>query len=299
MNSIIRCIASYIPGNWADGKVFGSVFEIKSNGYLTPVTATYSEETATIIIYALDNLGSPIDGAKITLKVPGTDNWGYTDKEGKCTFIVGEGRTFYARMDSEIGNDPINSGEVYEIVANSVNGQIYTYTLNAAEAMPELLFNSVLIPEDENDDYKLIVEFDVPEQILTGSIIMDDHENSSFYNTEEEGTINFFMADWINYLYFTDGQMFDTFNEYIGISEGEIEFSIPDDELWYAFFDKGDNLNNPQHIQGNVRLYEYEVNSSEDVVPFTTQLHTNYPNPFKPRLANSSIFSSASSYITL
>ncbi|MCK4653188.1 MAG: transglutaminase domain-containing protein, partial [Candidatus Cloacimonetes bacterium] len=95
---------------------FASVFEIKSNGYLTPVTATYSEETATIIIYALDNNGDPIDGAKITLKVPGWDNWGYTDNEGKYTFIVGEGRTYYARMDSEIGNDPINTSQVYEIV---------------------------------------------------------------------------------------------------------------------------------------------------------------------------------------
>jgi len=265
------------------GKVFGSVFEIKSNGYLTPVTATYSEETATIIIYALDNIGNPIDGAKISLKVPGNDNWGYTDNEGKCTFIVGEGRTYYARMDSEIGNDPMNSGEVYEIVTGSASGETYTYSLNAAGTMPEVQYNSVLVPEDEVDDYKLVFDFNIPEQLISGEVIMDDLETPEFCNNIDGGMINFFMTDWINYMYFTDGQTFDAFNEYIGISEGEIEFSIPDDELWYGMFDIGNNLNNPQYVIGNARLYEYEVNSSDgDVVHFTTQLNANYPNPFNP-----------------
>lgn len=265
------------------GKVFYSVFEIKSNGYLTPVTATYSEETATIIIYALDDNDEPIDGAKITLKVPGWDNWGYTDNEGKCTFIVGEGRTFYARMDSEIGNDPINTTEVYEVAANTINGQTYTYSMNAAGIIPEVLYNTIAVPEDDVDDYKLVVDFNVPEQVITGSIIMDDLDNTEFYNKIDDGIINFFMADWVNYLYFTNEQIFDTFNEYIGISGGEIEFDVPAEEMWYAVFDIGDNLNNPQYVQGTARLYEFEENSVyDDVISNNTKLLDNYPNPFNP-----------------
>ncbi|MCK5787422.1 MAG: T9SS type A sorting domain-containing protein, partial [Chlamydiia bacterium] len=265
------------------GKVFWSVFEIRSNGYLTPVTATYSEDTATIIIYALDDNDGPIDGAKITLKVPGWDNWGYTDNEGKCTFIVGEGRTFYARMDSEIGNDPINASEVYEVATNTINGQTYTYSMNAEGIMPDVLYNTISVPEDDIDDYKLVVDFNVPEQVITGSIIMDDLDNTEFYNKIDDGIINFFMADWVNYLYFTDGQIFDTFNEYIGISAGEIEFDVPAEEMWYAVFDISDNLNNPQYIQGSARLYEYDESLIDDNVVFnSTKLRENYPNPFNP-----------------
>jgi len=265
------------------GKVFWSVFEIKSNGFLTPVTATYSEETATIIIYALDNNGDPIDGAKITLKTPGWDNWGYTDNEGKYTFIVGDGRTFYARMDSEIGNDPINANEVYEVATNTVNGQTYTYSMNAAGIMPEIQYNSISIPEDDVDDYKLVVDFNVPEQVITGSIIMDDLDNTEFYNKIDEGIINFFMTDWMNYFYYTDEQLFNTFNEYIGIPEGEIEFSIPADEIWYAFFDNQNHLNNPQYIQGSALLYEYNESSvDDDVISNNNKLLGNYPNPFNP-----------------
>ncbi|MDP8203623.1 MAG: T9SS type A sorting domain-containing protein [Candidatus Tenebribacter mawsonii] len=264
------------------GKVFWSVFEIRSNGYLTPVTATYSEETATIVIYALDVDDNPIDGAKITLKTPGWDNWGYTDNEGKCTFIVGEGRTYYARMDSEIGNDPVDTSQLYEVATNSVNGQIYTYSTTAEGTMPEVLYNPVTIPEDDTDDYKLVVDFTVPEQVINGSIIMDDLDDTEFYNKVDDGLINFFMADWVNYLYFTDNQIFDTFNENLGISEGEIEFDIPANEAWYAVFDISDNLNNPQYVQGTARLYEYNVNSGDDVISNETKLFDNYPNPFNP-----------------
>ena len=267
--------------NW--GWSFSSVFEIKSNGYLTPVTATYSDSIATIIIYALDNNGDPIDGAKITLKDPGWDNWGYTDNEGKCVFIVGEGQTYYARMDSEIGNDPIVAYQVYEVAANTTNGQTYTYSMNAAGTIPEIQYNSVTIPEDDIDDYKLVVDFTVPEQVITGLIIMDDLDDTEFYNNIDDGIINFFMTDLINYNNYTNGQMFDTFNEYIGIPEGEIEFDIPADEMWYAFFNIDDNLNNPQYIHGSVRLYEYNENSINDnVVSNSTKLLDNYPNPFNP-----------------
>ena len=265
------------------GKVFGSVFEIKSNGYLTPVTATYSDSIATIIIYALDSSGDPIDGAKITLKVPGSDNWGYTDNEGKCTFIVGEGRTYYARMDSEIGNDPIIVYQLYEVAANAMHGQTYTYSMNAEGDIPEVQYNPVIVPEDDVDDFKLVMNFTVPEQVITGLIIMDDLDDTEFYNNIDEGIINFFMTDWINYNYYTDNQIFDTFNEYIGISEGEIEFDIPADELWYAFFDIADNLNNPQYIQGSASLYEYEESSNDNnVISNSTKLLDNYPNPFNP-----------------
>ena len=265
------------------GKVFASVFEIKSNGYLTPVTATYSDSIAIIIIYALDNDGEPIDGAKITLKVPGWDNWGYTDKEGKYTFIVGEGRTYYARMDSEIGNDPINVSQVYEIVTNSVGGQTYTYSMNAAGTMPEIQYSSIPTPDDDVDDYRLVVDFTVPEQVITGAIIMDDTDGTNFYNGIEDGIINCFMTDVTNYDLYSNEQMFDTFNEMICEGSGTIEFDIPVDESWYAFFDNGFSLNNPQNIEGSVSLYEYEETSADDdIIVVSNKLIGNYPNPFNP-----------------
>ncbi len=282
------------------GWSFASVFEIKSNGYLTPVTATYSEETATIIIYALDSNGNPIDGAKITLKEPYWDNWGYTDKEGKYTFIVGEGRTYYARMDSEIGNDPTNASQVYEIVTNSVGGQTYTYSMNAAGSMPEVQYSSIPTPNDDVDDYKLIVDFTVPTQVISGAIVMDDLDGTNFYNGIDDGIINCFMTDVTNYGLYSNEQLFDTFNEMICVDGGIIDFDIPVDESWYAFFDNGFSLNNPQNIEGSVSLYEYyETSADDDIIVVSNKLIGNYPNPFNPTTTISFSITQTSPFVTL
>ena len=267
---------------------FASVIEIKSNGYLTPVTGTYSEGLAHIIIYALDNNGDPIDGARITLAVQSGasifyDNWGYTDNEGKYIFDVGEGKTYYARMDSEIGNDPTTPNQVYEIVTNSVNGQTYTYSLDAAGSMPEVQYSAIPTPDDDVDDYQLVVDFTVPEQVISGAIVMDDLDGTDFYNAIDDGIINFFMTDMVNYATYSNEQLFDTFNELIVAESGEVTFDIPIDESWYAFFDNGFGLNNPQYVMGCASLYEYEETSTDDdIVINCNKLIGNYPNPFNP-----------------
>ncbi|MCK4311186.1 MAG: T9SS type A sorting domain-containing protein, partial [Candidatus Cloacimonetes bacterium] len=267
------------------GWQFASVFEIKSNGFLTPVTGTYSEGTATIIIYALDCNGDPIDGAKITLKVPGWDNWGYTDNEGKYTFIVGEGRTYYARMDSEIGNDPTTPNQVYLVVSNTVNGQSYTYSLNAAGTMPETDFTEISVPEDVLDDYRLEVDFTVPDPIITGAIIMDDIDNTDFYNSiEDDGVLNFFMTDYTNYVIYENSNPFDGFNVFSEATDGFVSFDIPSEIDWYAFFDNGNNLNNPQHLTTSISLYLYSPIGVDEpeIQPGSISLLQNYPNPFNP-----------------
>ncbi len=300
MNNSINNPLVYDNG-W--GYSFGSVFEIKSNGYLTPVTATYSDSISTIIIYALDDNDNPIDGAKITLKVSsGWDNWGYTDNEGKCTFIVGDGRTYYARIDSDIGGNPANPNSVLEVVSNSINGQTYTYSFNAPGVMPEVIFTEIAVPDDDIDDYLIEIDFSVPDQIICGAIIMDDLDYTDFYNgIEEEGFINLFMADHSNFTLYEVGDPFETFNVFSNAANGFIEFDIPIDSDWYAFFDNGNHLNNPQQLTASISLYSYSSNEAEDhgITSSPISLKQNYPNPFNPSTTISFSVTQTSSFVTL
>jgi transglutaminase-like putative cysteine protease len=277
------------------GWQFASVFEIKSNGYLTPVTGTYSEGTSTITIYALDNLGEPIDGAKIMLAVQdGTsiyvDNFGYTDNEGKYDFIVGEGRTYYARMDSDIGNDPTTPNQVYLVVSNSIDGESYTSTLSAAGVMPETDFTEITPPEDDIDDYLLEFDFYIPNQIVYGEIVFNDLDNTYFYNSiEDEGVINYFTTDLNNFLLYDVFDPFEAFHTFWESSDGSVSFDIPVEEDWYAFFENGNNLNNPQSLTASVSFYQYIQSETEDseIIPESYSLLQNYPNPFNPAVAGS------------
>ena len=238
------------------GKVFGSVFEIRSDGVLTSVTDTYSEGWATLEIYVLDSNDDPVDGARIVLATtPGntSDNVGFTDNDGLCTFIVGDDRSYSASVSSSIGNMSYQ-----QIVANTVPGQTYTNSITLSGTMPSLDFTSIAIPGDTNDDYKIFADFTAENQVVRGLIAMDDTDNSYFNHRQDNGLINFLMTSEAEYDEYITGNNFLSFNEQIDVESGAAEFDIPVAENWFTLLDNGNSLNNPQHITGWITLYSYD-----------------------------------------
>ena len=269
------------------GKVFGSVFEIRSDGWLTSVTDIYSEGSSTITIYALDNLGNPIDGAEVLLGVQSgssiyVDNYGITDNDGKYTFIVGEGRHYHARIDTEIGSYPEASGTLESLVENSVNGEEYTYSMTVSGTMPVLNHVEVDVPEDTVDDYLVSVEFTVPSQIVCGVSLMDDLDYSTLYKKEETGSIDYVMTDELNFIWFLINIQFECFNMLLGADQGNVDFDVPIGSDWYCNYSNLLHLNNLQYVDGIARLYSYVPTSVDDpnVSGSSDMILMNSPNPF-------------------
>ena len=259
VNNYIDNPLSYENG-W--GWSFGSVFEIRSDGWISSVTGTYSDGSATITIYALDSQGNPIDGAEVILAVLCdpyifTDNYGLTDNEGKYCFTVGEGRHYYARVDTDIGSSPPNPNQVYSVVNNTVNGQNYTYSLSVSGTMPS--------------------------QIVSGPILMDDVSSSSqLYKKENDGIIDYFMTDDINYIWYLVGNPFDCFHLFSTVDQGFVTFDIPSYSDWYCVFANNCRLNNLQNICSSAKLYYYEPVAVDEQAneQNSFSLLQNYPNPF-------------------
>ncbi|MCF7792399.1 MAG: T9SS type A sorting domain-containing protein [Candidatus Cloacimonetes bacterium] len=286
------------------GKVFGSVFEIRSDGLLLPVTDRYSEEHATITVYAEDINGNPIDGAKIILKItdPGLvyDNFGYTDEDGKYVFIVGEGRSFYARMESSIGDDPVNPDEYSLLIDNTINGEEYEYVFIADGEMPNIEYTQIPTPADPEQDYQMVFEYDVLKQIIHGDFIFDDIDDTEFYAAKDGGVVNFFMTDDLYYQIYTMGGNFETFNEILEMQSGSASFDVPTNESWYGFWDNFNNLNNPVWLSGSVKLYEYDNSSAGNDLPDNQKISlSNFPNPFNPTTTISFNVTQTSSFATI
>ena len=267
------------------GKVHASVFEIKSNGYLTPVSAKYSEGSANLVVYVFDPNNNPVDGARILLGVQDGsdilgDNVGFTDNDGKYDFEVGENRTYYAKMTSPLGD--VNDYQL--LVENVQDGDSLNFSFSVLNYMPTIDFNEISTPLDSEDDYLMAVSFEIPEQIIHGNIVFDDIDNSEFFNGKEEGSLNYFMFDLINFSSYVAGYLFDSFNTGYGTNGEEVDFFMPIPEFgyWYALMDNSLRIANPQKISGDIFLYEYEESyNNSDILPKVITL-TNYPNPFNP-----------------
>jgi hypothetical protein len=285
-------VNSYInkPTVYEDGwnKVFGALFEIRSDGYLTSVIKTYqTAEPASINIFVKDKNGVPVDGAKIRLACRQTGTASYywdfytlTDNEGKCLIPVGDDNDYFVKVESKIG-----SSNVLEVASNVKPGDIFNISIPLTGTMPSYNCTITDVPQASNGRYKLVVDFTSPYQMITGDIWLDDIDNSTCFTTAPSGKIDFMMTDETNYNNFKVGSAFNTFNMFKDANEVQAEFNIPSDGNWYCVFNNIRNLNNPQYLAGTVELYgdaTVFVQRDSDQLPEKFILSQNYPNPFNP-----------------
>ena len=278
------------------GKVFGTVFEIRSDGYVTSVTDRYSEGTATINIHVSDANGEPVDGAEVWFYIKDfdypiywTDFYALTDNNGMVSVVVGDGRDFAARVNSDIGDYPEESNQVVQITSNTVDGETYEKSFQVSGSMPSLSWTQVDTPQAQQTHYRMDIDYTVPEQILFGNIWMDDvSDDSQTGKNVADGWIDFFMTDSANYRSYADGAAFDAFNISESSGDGTTSFFVPAGSRWYAVFANDRNLNNPQYVQATVSLYSDVVSavaSGKEQPAREYRLYANYPNPFNAATA--------------
>ncbi len=274
------------------GKVFGVVFEIRSDGYVTSVTDEYSEGTATINVDVKDAQGNPVDGAEVYFYIKDfdypilwSDFYALTDNAGHCSVVVGDGRDYYLKVHTAIGDYPESSGSYVQVATPTVDGATYNESIQVSGSMPTLQWTVVDTPSATETHYKMVSDLSTPEQILFGPVWMDDVNNSKTGKNKDNGWVDVFMTDEVNYNRYVNGESFEAFNIFENAQNVQKDFRIPASGNWYWVFSNDQNLNNPQHIKGNVTLYTDLPSSlsKREGLPTMLSLQANFPNPFNPR----------------
>ncbi len=275
------------------GKVFGTVFEIRSDGFLTSVTDRYSEGLSSILLTVVDSNGNPIDGARIILAINENgitaDMVAFTDENGQHEFIVGEGRTYYAMVQTDLGDYPEEEGEYALLQEDTVDGGEYEFQVEIDGDMPVTMSYSTEPPTDPADDYSMKIVFETTHQVLSGVVTWDDIDEVGtrplfWKELEDQGTINCFTASSDNFLYYQLGITFEAFYDFIDATQGEAAFSVPATNDWVMFLGNRHRLNNAQAISGYMTFYTYDTGVDDDpteAVPVFA-LAQNHPNPFNP-----------------
>jgi hypothetical protein len=277
------------------GKVFGSVFEIRSDGFLTSVTDRYSEGLATILVHVADSTGVAIDGARVILAYQETgfivDMIDFTDNAGNVTFLVGENHSYYARVETPLGIYPPVAGTYSALCANAVDGGEYAYQLTVPCAMPVATVTDLGLPADETQDWRIGVSFSAPVYYINGRVSWDDLSAQGtiprFYKlVNEPSTINMLITDEDNYLFYQTMLLCEA-NLYLpNTDHGFVNFNVPAQQNWYAFLDNSTRLANSPLIESMMLYEHYGVGVDDQLLPITTAtLHQNYPNPFNPSTA--------------
>lgn len=265
-------------------KPINSVFSWRGDGSFASVTQRYVRQYATLNIYALDSLANPIDGAMIILYAPGVtdgspafDNYGITDTEGKVTFIIGAGRTYWARMQCDYGSVPSNGG-LLRVVSTSFHGETYTVSMNSTAKKPILIWNDIPVPQSADKEFLLEVNVSIPNQVIRGRNYYDDLGTATHYISQPQGKFNFFITDSMNYYKYLANEDFQGFYSSNGSLNGKINFEFDKESDWYCVFDNSNSLHTLQHISGTANLYKMFDRSIPQV-----RIKPNFPNPLVPQ----------------
>jgi len=274
------------------GKVFGSVMEIRSDGFLTNVTDRYSQGWSTLNIHVCDSLSVPVDGARIVLAMlDGTtnrfDTAAYTDIDGNTSLVVGDSRQYSLRIESSVGWHPQPVGTYLLVTSNAVAGETYDFNVSLPYLKPQPFINQVPPPDDQVLDWRFNLSYFVPKQIVSGVITWDDIDYLTgqplFYKTlEQPGRMNLLLTDADNYMFYDAADMADACGFFINAAGGtQLAVNLPANQDWYAFVDNSHQVANPQFVTGCLTLQHYGVpNADETIVPEPLTLLAPYPNPF-------------------
>ncbi len=271
------------------GKVFGSVFETRSDGYFTPVTERYSEGLATINIRVVDQNQVPVDGARVILAIfetsPRLDTVGFTGNDGWVSFSVGENRDYRARCETPWGLYPSIPGTYAALTSASVDGETYNYLFTIEAVKPAPVYTQIEAPLDPLDDYRMSVVFNSPAYYLNGQVTWDDISSlgtpSRFYKyVPLPASVSALTVNSDDLLFLQLDMFASTWDDTAPVNSGQIDFSIPIGMDWYTILDNSHSSGNAVRVQGNLITDTYGLADNDDNMSPPQNSIRAWPNPF-------------------
>jgi hypothetical protein len=271
------------------GYDFGTVFDIRSDGLLTPVTNRYSEGVANIVIQVTDANLQPVDGARVILAILVDSNRfdceQYTDNNGIATFVVGEDRNFRARVETNFGLFPEIAGTYTQLITNSVAGETYQYILTIPAVMPVPALTELPPPADPLEDYRFSANFNSDGYYITGLTLFDDIYSLGvrpmhYKYVQSPGEIAYLVMDSDNILFWQLDSFGSGYNHLGPANSASGIFSIPCGADWYAFIDNSHHHRNAVKVNGTLLLQHSGTAVQDETTPSAALKFTSYPNPF-------------------
>ena len=206
----------------------------RGDGYIRDNTQQYTE-VCSLRVNVTDVNGNPVDGARIKIYSSPCVAWGatvgWTIEDGFKLFLLGDNRTFSAQVVSEVGNYPAFGMET--IITNSIAGANYTWDVALPGAVPTLSIFQDTLPPNPTDDYRIVLDYNLPWEILYGDNLDD---NDRFSEKVSPGKIDFFICDEENFSLYSSGDDFEAFEINLADTAGTVEFVLPTNDSWYAVF---------------------------------------------------------------
>ena len=251
--------------DYSGGKDISTIWSWRGDGLIWSVTEKYTP-ICNFTAYVQDSNGNPVDSAEIWVLTENYYNhdvyshtiWGATDAAGKAVFKLGNERNYYFSAESDdLGEDPPDQQgqeRILKIIDGSQIGGNYSHTFNLPGAFALPSFISRPTDPSPQGHYRMNIGFNVTKGIHSGKNLFT---NDIYHRNDPYGCkIDFFMCNETNFDKYGTSETFDAYEENDNAGSKEIEFTLPEDENWYAVLSNEDMVGTSKIINISVKLYE-------------------------------------------
>jgi hypothetical protein len=253
----------YVDAPWhyeGWGMQFLGAFDWRGDDWVWTVTERYTP-ACTLTVAVTDSVGSPIDGAQVTIaRKTGSityieSTWGSTDCSGACRFLLGDGQDVYARIDSDLGTVP--PGPLYKLAAGpTVAGEHYHWNKSLANHRPELHVVPVSPPVGGWNEYRLRVVWEAESEFIYGANRID---GKTFSDHHPGGAVEFFICDDENFAAYAASDTFYAYEVAEDAHSADLVFDIPSEDGYYAVLSNQEHVASSQVVRGRAELYYLPV----------------------------------------
>jgi hypothetical protein len=231
-NSRIALPGGAFDTEYGGGKQVPSIWVMRSDYWPLDNTAHYTS-TCTLDVQVLDAADNPVDGAYVSVLSDalygglGTCIYGYTGSRGNVSFVLGEGRDYYVRVNSlQLG---VYDPNPVQVIADSQIDAVYSWSCNLANAGYELPVTALSTPVRTATHDVLTLAFACPYEVIVS------RPRNAFENVEF-GHIACFIADDANFRRYENDQPFQAHEVRLFDQNGSFTFPFPYRDTWHLVF---------------------------------------------------------------
>jgi hypothetical protein len=270
------------------GMSFLGAFDWRGDDGVWTVTERYTP-TCTLTVAVTDSSGRPIDGAQVTIArrvdtiTYYESTWGSTDHTGTCSFLLGDGESVYARIDSDLGTVP--PGPLYKLACGpTVAGAHYTWAKMLPGYRPSLPVLPMNPPVDVPIEYQIHLAWQAEDEFVYGANRIDAN---TFSDHLAGGAVASFVCDEANYAAYAAADTFWAFGFTGDASSGDLAIEVPTGDSYYVVLSNEEHVVASQVVRGVAELYyrSFASVAGGAGAPAEAALAQNRPNPVASQTA--------------
>ncbi|RKZ25797.1 hypothetical protein DRQ29_05790 [bacterium] len=233
----------------------------RGDGYMPDRTPAYTY-VCTLIVEVLDVYGNPVPGAEVLFASNSYyDTSGLffadlrtTDQNGRVVVSMGDNCPYYFRVDSPVGNYPVDAGIVttFPILGDgySAIGETYIASVDLSGALSNFPITELTSTSGPRE---IQVHFSALDEYIRGPAAFDS-QNGTYSYKSPDGRMTVFVCDSANFVQYVSGAAFDGYEYNSRADSGSFTIELPTRDVWYVVASNEEWLTDDELISIDVEL---------------------------------------------